>query len=46
MAFRCSVCGYIYGEEKLPDSYECPVCHQTGRFEPYTKEDHELPETS
>lgn len=46
MAFRCSVCGYIFDEEKLPDSYECPVCHQTGKFEPYTKEDQELPETS
>lgn len=46
MAFRCSVCRYIYDEEKLPNSYECPVCHQTGRFEPYTKEASELPETS
>ena len=46
MAFRCSVCGYIYDEEKLPDSYECPVCHQTGRFEPYTKENQAFPETS
>lgn len=33
MSFRCSVCGYIFEGEELPDSYECPVCHQTGKFE-------------
>ena len=33
MSFRCSVCGYIFEGEELPDGYECPVCHQTGKFE-------------
>ena len=33
MVYKCSICGYIYDEEKegkkfedLPDSYECPIC--------------------
>lgn len=25
--YRCKVCGYIH-EGELPDSFECPVCHQ------------------
>ena len=36
MGFRCSVCGYIFEGENLPDNFECPVCHQTGKFETYT----------
>ena len=26
--WRCSVCGYIYEDEELPDDYICPVCKQ------------------
>ena len=37
MSFRCSVCGYIFEGEELPDSYECPVCHQTGKFEEFSE---------
>ncbi len=35
MKYRCTVCGYIYDEEKegvkfadLPDTWTCPTCHQ------------------
>ena len=37
MGFRCSVCGYIFEGEKLPDDYECPICHQTGKFEEFSE---------
>lgn len=26
-AFVCSVCGYIYYGDELPDNYKCPVCN-------------------
>ncbi len=26
--WRCSVCGYIYEGDTLPDDYKCPVCGQ------------------
>lgn len=26
-AWVCSVCGYIYYGEELPDDFECPICH-------------------
>ena len=33
MKYTCTVCGYVYDEEKekiafkeLPDDYECPLC--------------------
>lgn len=35
MSFRCSVCGYIYDGQELPEGYECPICHQVGKFEVY-----------
>ena len=25
--FRCSVCGYVYEGDSLPEGYTCPVCH-------------------
>ena len=25
-AWICSICGYIYYGEELPDDYKCPVC--------------------
>jgi flavin reductase (DIM6/NTAB) family NADH-FMN oxidoreductase RutF/rubredoxin len=25
--FRCTVCGYIYESETLPEDYVCPICH-------------------
>ena len=42
--YRCSVCGYIYDEEKegapFSELKECPVCHQsTEKFIVY-EEDH------
>ena len=42
--YRCSVCGYIYDEEKegapFSDLKECPVCHQPAeKFSPYEKLD-------
>ena len=24
--FECTVCGYIYEGEELPEDYECPLC--------------------
>ncbi len=34
-AFRCTVCGYIYEGEQLPEGYVCPVCkHGAAVFEP------------
>ena len=41
MSFRCSVCGYIFEGEKLPENYVCPICHQTGKFETYSGEEQE-----
>ena len=38
MSFRCSVCGYIFEGEDIPEGYVCPVCHQSGRFEAYREE--------
>ena len=26
--WRCTVCGYVYEGEELPDPYKCPVCGQ------------------
>lgn len=26
--WRCTVCGYIYEGETLPENYLCPICHQ------------------
>ena len=26
-AFVCTVCGYIYYGEELPENYKCPVCN-------------------
>ena len=42
MQYRCTVCGYIYDEEKeevsfdqLPDDWTCPVCNAPkDAFEP------------
>lgn len=25
--WTCSVCGYVYEGEEMPDDYECPLCH-------------------
>ena len=24
--FKCTVCGYIYEGEELPEDYKCPIC--------------------
>ena len=24
--FVCTVCGYVYEGEELPEDYECPLC--------------------
>lgn len=42
MKYKCTVCGYVYDEEKegvkfadLPDDWTCPRCHQPkSKFEP------------
>ncbi len=42
MSYRCTVCGYVYDEEKegtpfdqLPDEWTCPVCNAPkDAFEP------------
>jgi pyruvate oxidase len=42
MAYRCTVCGYIYDDEKeetpfteLPDDWNCPICNAPKEaFEP------------
>lgn len=26
-SFTCSVCGYVYEGEEIPDDFECPLCH-------------------
>lgn len=52
MKYRCSVCGYIFDEEKegkkMTEVEECPVCHQPGeKFEPVLEEKkEEIPNTS
>lgn len=28
MPWRCSVCGFIYDGEQLPEGFVCPICHQ------------------
>ncbi len=28
--FQCSVCGYVYEGDVVPDGYACPVCNQPG----------------
>ena len=25
--YVCTVCGFVYDEETIPDDYECPICH-------------------
>ena len=25
--YVCTVCGFVYDEETIPDDYECPLCH-------------------
>jgi rubrerythrin len=35
--FKCSVCGYIYEGDALPEGFECPVCHAPA--EKFTKLD-------
>ena len=33
--FVCTVCGYIYEGDKLPDDFICPLCkHGADDFEP------------
>ncbi len=39
MVFKCSVCGYVYDEERreslFPNWTECPMCKQPAeKFEP------------
>ncbi len=37
--WRCTVCGYEYEGEELPEGYICPVCHQPASvFEKIVKE--------
>ena len=45
MSYRCSICGYILEAEEIPEDFECPLCHQKGRFEPYAQESMEQQET-
>ena len=26
-SWTCSICGYVYEGEEIPDGYECPLCH-------------------
>lgn len=26
-SFTCSVCGYVYEGDEIPDNFECPLCH-------------------
>ena len=28
--FVCTVCGYVYEAEELPEDYECPLCKVPG----------------
>ena len=33
--YRCTICGYIYEGETLPDDFICPLCkHGVADFEP------------
>ena len=35
MKYRCSVCGYIYEGDSIPEDFSCPVCHQSAdKFAP------------
>ena len=35
VGFRCTICGYIYEGEVLPEDFVCPICkHGTEVFEP------------
>ncbi|HJC21144.1 MAG TPA: flavin reductase [Candidatus Butyricicoccus avicola] len=27
IGWKCTVCGYIYPKEELPEGYHCPICH-------------------
>ncbi len=31
-AWVCSVCGYVYYGEELPDDFKCPICHVGKEF--------------
>ena len=43
MKYRCSVCGYIYEGDSIPEDFTCPVCHQSAdKFAPL--EDMAVPE--
>lgn len=36
--YVCTVCGYIYEGDDIPDDYQCPVCyHERDVFEPLSK---------
>lgn len=36
--WTCSVCGYVYEGDEMPDDYECPLCHHGKEdFVPSTK---------
>ena len=24
--WKCTICGYIYEGEEVPDDYQCPIC--------------------
>ena len=24
--YECSICGYIYEGDEVPDDYQCPIC--------------------
>ncbi len=33
--YRCTICGYVYKEDSLPDNYICPICGQgSDKFKP------------
>lgn len=46
MRYKCSVCGYTYEGDALPDNYVCPICHQTGKFEPEPDQNTETAQSS
>lgn len=46
MRYKCSVCGYTYEGDTLPDNYVCPICHQTGKFEPEPDQNTETAQSS
>ena len=36
--WRCSVCGYVYEGEELPEDFVCPLCkHPASDFEKVTQ---------